>query len=80
MTDLEKLRIMLPHWIEHNKSHSGEFKKWMEIVKDSGDPEIAGVLEEASAGLEIAGKALTKALDKLGGPPAETDNHSHHHH
>ncbi len=80
MTDLEKLRILLPHWIEHNKSHSEEFKKWMEIIKNSSDSEITGLLEEAFSGLNNADKALSKALDKLGGPPEETDNHSHHHH
>ncbi len=81
MTDIEKLRVLLPHWIEHNKSHSKEFKKWMEIIKSADDPAIADLLQEALSGLEKADLALSDALDKLGGPPEnDAEGHDHHHH
>jgi hypothetical protein len=30
VTDLEKLRVLLPHWIEHNAEHAAEFRQWAE--------------------------------------------------
>jgi hypothetical protein len=26
--DLDKLRILLPHWIEHNEEHAESFREW----------------------------------------------------
>ena len=56
LTDLEKLRTLLPHWIEHNAEHAGEFRTWAERGR------------EAAQYLELANQALQKALGKLGGP------------
>jgi hypothetical protein len=79
MTEIEKLRVMLPHWIEHNRSHGEDFKKWAGILKDAGAPETAVLLEKAIAGLAEADQALSQALEKAGGPPDEKDTHHHHH-
>jgi hypothetical protein len=27
ITDLEKLRVLLPHWIERNTEHAAEFRQ-----------------------------------------------------
>ncbi len=80
MTDIEKLRVMLPHWIQHNSSHGEEFKKWAEILKNAGESEIVSLLEAAIAGLSEADQVLSKALEKLGGPPENAEGHHHHHH
>ena len=32
MNDLEKLRVILPHWIEHNIGHGREFANWAETL------------------------------------------------
>ena len=29
MTDQEKLRILLSHWIDHNGEHAAEYKDWV---------------------------------------------------
>ena len=31
MDNLEKLRILLQHWIEHNGGHVAEFAKWQTV-------------------------------------------------
>jgi len=62
MNELEKLRVLIPHWIEHNQEHANEFRKWAEQGGDAA-PEIlaaADNLKQASTALEIA-------LEKLGG-------------
>jgi hypothetical protein len=28
MDEIEKLRVLLPHWIEHNGEHAGEFREY----------------------------------------------------
>ncbi|MCA1765216.1 MAG: hypothetical protein LC633_03045 [Desulfobulbaceae bacterium] len=78
-TGIEKLRILLPHWIDHNNNHIAEFIKWRQIVADEeGDREVVELLGEAVATMEKSGKILAEALEKLGGSSEE--GHHHHHH
>ena len=79
MTELEKLRVMLPHWIEHNRSHGEEFKKWADIAKSAGATDIAALIQIAYVQTAQAEQALSQALEKAGGAP-EGDTHQHHHH
>jgi len=70
-TDLEKLRVLLPHWIEHNAEHAGEFGAWAERAGEAGED-----IRAAARQMEAANQALRAALDRLGGAlPSE-----HHHH
>jgi hypothetical protein len=62
-TDVEKLRVLLPHWIEHNAEHAAEFRSWAARVDESREP-----VESAARHLEAANDALQEALDRLGGP------------
>lgn len=82
MNDLEKLRVMLPHWIEHNLGHGAEFSQWAE--KLTGDtPEVAALLRKAVNSLEDAQSSLEAALAKAGGSLEREDahhGHGHHHH
>lgn len=32
MNDLEKLQVLLPHWIEHNAEHADELSSWAERI------------------------------------------------
>jgi len=69
MDEIEKLRVLLPHWIEHNGEHAGEFRAWAERAGTARDALLAAsdLVGEANARLE-------EALEKLGGPL------EHHHH
>ena len=69
MKEIEKLRVLLPHWVEHNGEHAGEFRKWAERAGTARDALLAAsdLVEEANARLE-------EALEQLGGPL------EHHHH
>lgn len=78
MTDLDKLRVLLPHWIEHNRGHLAEFRKWAALVGSSATPEAAMLLEQAAARLAEADVALAQALAQLGGA-VPADLHPHHH-
>lgn len=63
MNEAEKLRILLPHWIEHNGEHAAEFRAYAERSSTVQDR-----LTAAAALLEQANNQLEDALRELGGP------------
>jgi hypothetical protein len=63
MTDLDKLRALLPHWIEHNTEHAAEFRRWAQLAGQA-EPDI----QAAAVQMEAANASLAAALEKLGGP------------
>jgi hypothetical protein len=69
MDGIDKLRVLLPHWIEHNGEHAGEFREWAEQAGPAWNALMAAadLMEEANGRLE-------EALEQLGGPL------EHHHH
>jgi len=73
-TDQDKLRLLLPHWIEHNKEHADEFRRWAE----KGGPAKADILAAADD-LEAVNQILARALEELGGPLEHHEHHGHHH-
>ena len=64
MTEQDKLRALLPHWIEHNAEHAGEFRRWAEWAGAA-----AVDIELAATQMESANEALTAALEKLDPEP-----------
>ena len=61
ITDLEKLRVLLPHWIEHNAEHAAEFRQWAERAGEASED-----IQAAAKARERANQALTTAQEKLG--------------
>jgi hypothetical protein len=57
---LEKLKILLPHWIEHNSEHAEEFRDWAD-----GAGSAAGFLEQAAGLLDQANLSLSSALKEV---------------
>jgi uncharacterized tellurite resistance protein B-like protein len=63
MNEIEKLRALIPHWIEHNEEHADEFIRWAEQAG-----EAAVDLRTAVAAMAKVNDALSAAVEKLGGP------------
>jgi len=63
MNELKKLRIMIPHWIEHNEEHAKEFRKWAHKQWD-----LSGDILAAADSIAQANEYLEAALEKIGGP------------
>jgi hypothetical protein len=63
MEETEKLRVLLPHWIEHNSEHASEFREWAQ----KAGPARSALMDAASL-LEQANDRLQEALGQLGGP------------
>ncbi|MGD2144367.1 MAG: hypothetical protein PVF54_07815 [Anaerolineae bacterium] len=72
MIEIDKLRVLVPHWIEHNSQHAEEFREWADRAGPAREriSAAAALVEEANAHLE-------QALEQLGGP---SGHHLEHHH
>jgi hypothetical protein len=62
----DKLRLLLPHWIEHNDEHAADFRNWAEKARAAGQQEVAEEIDTAAKELGWVNEALRAALDKLG--------------
>ncbi len=91
MADLstrEKLQRLIPHWIEHNRSHESEFTRWAENAAADGHTSTAALIENAASLLHKAEAELIAALELAGGHTGHhhdsghhhSDNHQHHAH
>lgn len=80
MNDVEKLRALLPHWMEHNQEHAGEFETWAKKAVAAGHATAAQTIRRAAEAMQQVNDALQSALDELGGPVhLEHHHHSHSH-
>lgn len=77
MSEVEKLRVLLPHWMEHNDGHEAECVKWSEIARREGKESVADFIDDAVRAMREANTLLGKALEEAGGG---AEHHHHHHH
>ena len=78
MSDQEKLRFLLSHWVSHNGEHAAEYKSWADRFEESGQDEAVAELRAAIQGMDSVNRHLLTALNLLGGP-VEQDGGGHHH-
>jgi len=79
MEQMEKLRVLLPHWIEHNRGHAEECGKWSVAARNAGDGTVADHIGSAIAAMNQASEFLEQALSAAGGKIVEHGHHHHHH-
>jgi len=75
----EKLQILLPHWIEHNKNHEAEFRKWAELARTEGSESLAALLDKATTSMAVTDELLKTTLCEAGGPSIDSHPHPHSH-
>ncbi len=61
MTDLKKMKILLPHWVTHNREHSGDYGRWIEKAEHMGMNQVADQLRQAVEKIDLANKHLEAA-------------------
>ena len=64
-SDLEKLEVILKHWIEHNEEHGKEFQRWAERAKTLGNVEVHDEILRAVEQMNLANGHLVRAMEKL---------------
>jgi hypothetical protein len=67
MTDIDKSRTLLPHWVAHDAEHTAEFRAWIERVRAIGQEQVAEHLEAAIQKMGAANFDLQNALEHLDG-------------
>ena len=65
MDQKKKLSVVIEHWIEHNESHMGEYKKWAQTAGELGLEMVKAEIEEAMGKLSQSNKHLEKALNVM---------------
>lgn len=81
-TALDKLRILLPHWIDHNRRHGEEFRQWAETARADELATPARHLADAADAIRAADAQLREAAHAIGVDPdkaAHTHAHTHDH-
>ncbi len=46
MEELERLRVLVEHWLEHNAEHARTYKEWADRVEAQGRKDISDVLNK----------------------------------
>ncbi|GBE06463.1 hypothetical protein BMS3Abin10_02113 [bacterium BMS3Abin10] len=65
MTELEKLKHLIKHWMEHNDAHVKTYSEWASKAESLGEKELSGVLKQIA---EESGKLealFKKALENI---------------
>ncbi len=62
MDQKKRLAVVIEHWIEHNESHQGEYKKWAQTAGELGLDSVKTEIEEAMGKISQANQHLSKAL------------------
>ncbi len=63
MNELDKLRVLIPHWIEHNEEHAHEFQQWA-VKAGVAQADMLMAVEQ----MHHVNIPLERALERLGGP------------
>ena len=65
MDQKKKLSVVIEHWIEHNESHRGEYKKWAQTAGELGLDLVKAEIEEAMKEISQSNRHLNNALKAM---------------
>ncbi len=62
MDEKKRLSLVIEHWIEHNESHMGEYKRWAQKASALNLEGVQAQIEEAIRKLSLVNDHLEKAM------------------
>jgi len=62
MTELEKLKHLLEHWMEHNDAHVTTYNEWAGKAESLGRKDVAELLRQISDDSRKLNKLFEKAI------------------
>ena len=62
MDQKKKLSVVIEHWVEHNESHMGEYKRWAQTAGELGLDLVKAEIEKAMEKISQSNEHLEKAL------------------
>jgi len=67
MPEIEKLRILIEHWVEHNHEHAETYLQWAAKAGTGGEAALAEMLKEIAAETKKIDALFEKARKRIGG-------------
>ena len=64
MNELEKLKVLLHHWMEHNNEHADSYRDWAEKASSLGNEELAKALRRLYEETKRLNGLFAEALKK----------------
>ncbi len=64
--ELEKVKILLSHWIHHNAEHKTEFENWAEKIRNFGLDNAYAEVNQAAVMMDKVNEHLSNALTAIG--------------
>jgi len=81
VNEIQKTKVRLAHWIEHNLDHLKGYEDAAVALDKEGSPAAANMIREAVKLIETANGKLHEALSALpGDSPGESDHSGEHGH
>ncbi len=65
MTELEKLKHLIEHWIEHNDAHVKSYNEWADRAESMGEGLLSDVLREIAIKSKKLEELFKKALSSI---------------
>jgi hypothetical protein len=65
MTELEKLKHLLKHWIEHNDAHVKTYSEWASKVESSGKLELSYIIKQIAHDSKKLDELFKKAMEMI---------------
>jgi hypothetical protein len=65
MTDLDKLRHLLKHWMEHNDTHVSTYEEWAQKAEAMGENDLSDILKRITSESRNLNNLFQKALDSF---------------
>ena len=65
MNDIDKLKHLLEHWVEHNNAHVKTYAEWASKAESLGEKELSDILKQIadeSRNLEVLFKKAQEIL------------------
>ncbi len=74
MDDIQKSRIRLEHWIDHNFEHIKGYEEVAQLLDNKGFRTAAEMIRRAARLIEEANTEFENALESLGGEDQHTNS------
>jgi hypothetical protein len=65
MTELEKLKHLLEHWVEHNNAHVKTYSEWASKTELLGEKELSNVLKQIAEESKKLERLFKKAIEYI---------------
>jgi len=79
MDDIQKSKVRLAHWIEHNEDHLKGYEEVAGLLEREGKPTVALKIRKGIESIKAANREFEQALQELSEPGEEAPHHSHGH-